>query len=238
MSLSPTNSFTVLLVEDDARLARLTMAYLQAHGVVVLHASDGLSGLQVARTEAVDVVLLDLMLPGLDGLEVCRRIRERSDVPIVMLTARDGEVDRVLGLELGADDYVSKPFSSPELLARLRAQVRRFRGLAGPGPSEIVQVGRLKVDPGSHTAWLGDEVLTLTTYEFDLLRVLAERPGRVLARETILDLVKGSADEAFDRSIDVHVSRLRQKLGDDARDPRMLKTVRGVGYVLTAEAQP
>jgi len=233
MNLSPSNAFTVLFVEDDARLARLTTAYLQAHGVVVIHVGDGLAGLRTARTEQVDVVLLDLMLPGIDGLEVCRRIRERSDVPIVMLTARDGEVDRVLGLELGADDYVAKPFSSPELLARLRAHVRRSRGLAGPAVSETLQVGPLVVDPGSHTATLEGERLNLTTYEFDLLRVLAERAGKVLSRETLLDLVKGSVDEAFDRSIDVHVSRLRQKLGDDARDPRMLKTVRGVGYVLT-----
>lgn len=230
----PTHSaFTVLFVEDDARLARLTAAYLQTHGVAVTHVADGLAGLHAARTEQFDVVLLDLMLPGLDGLEVCRRIRERSDVPIIMLTARDGEVDRVLGLELGADDYMAKPFSSPELLARLRAHVRRFRGLAGPGATEEIQVGRLTVDPGSHTARLGKVTLNLTSYEFSLLRVLAMRAGRVLSREALLDLVTGSADEAFDRSIDVHISRLRQKLGDDARDPRMLKTVRGVGYVLT-----
>lgn len=235
MTVGPFNGFSVLFVEDDSRLARLTSAYLQNHGVAVTHVADGLAGLQTALTDQFDVVLLDLMLPGLDGLEVCRRIRKRSDVPIVMLTARDGEVDRVLGLELGADDYMSKPFSSPELLARLRAHVRRFRGQAGPGAGEVLQVGRLRIDSSTHTARLGDELLNLTTYEFNLLKVLAERPGRVLGRELLLEMVTGSAEEAFDRSIDVHVSRLRQKLGDDARDPRMLKTVRGVGYVLTGE---
>lgn len=236
MILNPSSSFTVLFVEDDARLARLTATYLQAHGIAVIHVADGHAAVSSARTEPVDVVLLDLMLPGLDGLEVCRRIRERSDVPIVMLTARDDESDRVLGLELGADDYVAKPFSSPELLARLRAHVRRSRGLTGPAPTATIRVGQLTVDPVRHEAKLGEETLNLTTSEFELLQVLAERVGRVLSRDMLLDLLKGSADEAFDRSIDVHVSRLRQKLGDDARDPRLLKTVRGVGYVLVGEA--
>ena len=226
------SSFTVVFIEDDERLARLTKAYLQSHGLTVLHAADGIEGLQAVRTRRPDVVLLDLMLPGVDGLEVCRRIRGLSDVPIVMLTARDGETERVTGLESGADDYVTKPFSSPELLARLRAQVRRARGLTGPAPVAPIRVGSLTVMPSSHSATLGSERLNLTTFEFALLRALAERAGRVLGREQLLDLVRGSADEAFDRSIDVHVSRLRQKLGDDARDPRLLKTVRGVGYVL------
>lgn len=234
-TLSVPSSFSVVFIEDDERLARLTKAYLQSHGLLVLHAADGNEGLQAIRTRRPDVVLLDLMLPGLDGLEVCRRIRALSDVPIVMLTARDGETERVTGLESGADDYVTKPFSSPELLARLRAQVRRARGLTGPAPVAPIHVGALTVMPSSHSATLGSERLNLTTFEFALLRALAERAGRVLGREQLLDLVRGNADEAFDRSIDVHVSRLRQKLGDDARDPRLLKTVRGVGYVLMKE---
>ncbi len=228
-------AFTAVFIEDDERLARLTKVYLQSHGVLVVHTPDGTSGLQAVRTRRPDVVLLDLMLPGMDGLETCRQIRGFSDVPIVMLTARDAEVDRVVGLESGADDYVTKPFSSPELLARLRAQVRRARGMTGPGLAAPLRVGRLTVHPSSHSATLDGERLNLTTFEFALLRVLAERPGRVLGREQLLDLVRGNADEAFDRSIDVHVSRLRQKLGDDARDPRLLKTVRGVGYVLMQE---
>jgi len=228
-------SFTVVLIEDDERLARLTTVYLQSHGVVVVHAPDALAGLQAVRARRPDVVLLDLMLPGMDGLEACREIRSFSDVPIVMLTARDGEVDRIIGLESGADDYVTKPFSAPELLARLRAQVRRARGMTGPGLAAPLRVGRLTVHPSSHSALLDGVRLNLTTFEFALLRVLAERPGRVLGREQLLDLVRSNAEDAFDRSIDVHISRLRQKLGDDARDPRLLKTVRGVGYVLMQE---
>ncbi len=224
-------SFTVVYVEDDERLAQLTTRYLESHGVAVMHASNGPEGLRLALTGKADVVLLDLMLPGMDGMEVCQQLRTRSDVPIVMLTARDGEPDRVNGLEGGADDYVVKPFSSRELLARLRAQVRRFRSQSGPAPSTL-QVGPLNLDAGSMTATLHGNALVLTTYEFGLLRALAERAGRVLSREQLIDMVRGSADEAFDRSIDVHISHLRQKLGDDPRNPTLLKTVRGVGYML------
>jgi DNA-binding response OmpR family regulator len=225
---------TALLVEDDERLARLTADYLAGHGVVVTVCGDGLRGLGEARRHRYDVVLLDLMLPGKDGLAVCRGIRERSDVPIIVLTARGEEADRVLLLESGADDYLSKPFSPRELLARIRAHLRRSRGHSGPAV-EVVRVGGLVVDTGARRASLDGRELALTGYEFDLLRVLAERAGRVLGREQLMELARGSAEEAFDRSIDVHVSRLRQKLGDDPRRPRLLKTVRGSGYVLAAE---
>jgi DNA-binding response OmpR family regulator len=224
----------VLLVEDDQRLASLTARYLEGHGLVVTLAFDGIQGLAEALRSAYDVVLLDLMLPGRDGIEVCRELRARKDVPVIMVTARGEEADRVMGLELGADDYVAKPFSSRELLARVRAVVRRARGQAGPA-SRSVQVGGLVIDPGALRATLDGRVLPLTAYEFTLLRVLAERAGRVLSREQLLDLAKGSAEEAFDRSIDVHISRLRQKLGDDPRHPRLLKTVRGTGYLLATE---
>jgi DNA-binding response OmpR family regulator len=157
------------------------------------------------------------------------------DVPIIMVTARSEEADRVLGLEGGADDYVSKPFSSRELLARIRAHARRARGRAGPSP-ERIEVGTLVVDTGTMTASLNGSRLALTTHEFSLLKVLAERAGRVLGREQLLALLHGSADEAFDRSIDVHVSRLRHKLEDDPRNPRLLKTIRGVGYMLAPES--
>ncbi len=231
---APTDTLTALLVEDDARLAALTRDYLEGHGVVVTVASDGRRGLAEALARRYDVVLLDLMLPELPGLEVCRELRARSDVPVIVLTARGEEADRVMGLELGADDYLAKPFSPRELLARIRAVVRRARGQAGPALA-VVRVGQLVVDPAARTATYRGEALLLTSYEFSMLKALAERAGRVLSREQLLEIAKGTAEESFDRSIDVHVSRLRHKLGDDPRRPRLLKTVRGAGYVLAVE---
>lgn len=221
-----------LLIEDDARLASLTAKYLESNGLRVTTVADGARGLDAAVKSRFDVVLLDLMLPGKGGLDICRELRARSDVPIIMLTARGEEADRVLGLEIGADDYLAKPFSARELLARIRALVRRSRGEGGP-PTQRVRVGALEVDPGSMTATLGGRELQLTAYEFHLLRALAERAGRVLSRERLMELAKGSSEESFDRSIDVHVSRLRSKLGDDPKKPRILKTVRGAGYLLS-----
>lgn len=223
-----------LLVEDDLRLAAFTREYLEGHGVAVVHASDGRRGLDEALGGRFDVVLLDLMLPGKDGLEVCRELRSRSDVPVIVLTARGEEADRVMGLELGADDYLAKPFSPRELLARIRAVVRRATGRAGP-PREVVRVGGLVVDPAARRVTLDGREVALTGYEFALLHALARRAGRVLAREQLMELAGGSAEEAFDRSVDVHVSRLRQKLGDDPRRPRLIKTVRGAGYLLAGE---
>jgi two-component system OmpR family response regulator len=225
---------TALLVEDDARLAALTADYLGGYGVVVTRAEDGPSGLQEALRHRYDVVLLDLMLPGKDGLDVCRELRAHSDVPVIVLTARGEEADRVMGLDLGADDYLSKPFSPRELLARIQALVRRARGKVGP-TLRTLQVGVLILDPGSRRATARGQEIGLTGYEFSLLYALASRAGRVLSREQLIELAGGSAEEAFDRSVDVHVSRLRQKLGDDPKNPRMLKTVRGAGYLLAAE---
>lgn len=222
---------TALLVEDDDRLAALLTDYLSNHSVVVTRAASGDAGLREALAHRFDVVLLDLMLPGIDGIEVCRQLRGRTDVPIIMLTARGEEADRVMGLELGADDYLAKPFSPRELLARIRSLLRRSRGQAGPS-NKSIQVGGLHIDPAARRATLDGRELPLTGYEFTLLRVLAERGGRILSREQLLDLAKGNAEESFDRSIDVHISRLRQKLGDDAKHPKLLKTVRGVGYLL------
>ena len=221
----------VLLVEDDERLAQLTARYLESHGVVVTVAKDGIEGQAEALRRQYDCLVLDLMLPGRDGIEVTRQLRGRTDVPIVMVTARGEEADRVLGLEVGADDYVTKPFSPRELLARIRATVRRVRGQAGPA-QQTIQVGALVLDPQRMTVTLEGKAIEVTAYEFAILRALAQRPGRVLSREQLLDLAKGSAELSFDRSIDVHVSRLRAKLGDDSRSPRILKTVRGVGYLL------
>ncbi len=229
-------TLTALLVEDDARLAALTAEYLQGHGVVVTRAGDGRSGLEEALRHPYDVVLLDLMLPQKDGLEVCRELRARSDVPVIVLTARGEEADRVLGLEMGADDYLAKPFSPRELLARMRAVVRRARGQAGPARA-TVRVGALTLDPGARRATLGRRALDLTGHEFALLYALASRAGRVLSREQLIALAGGSPEESFDRSIDVHVSRLRHKLGDDPKRPRLLKTVRGAGYVLAADEE-
>jgi DNA-binding response OmpR family regulator len=226
----------VLLVEDDLRLAALTREYLEGHGVAVVHVADGRKAQEEALSGRYDAVLLDLMLPGRDGLDVCREVRTRSDVPIVVLTARGEEADRVMGLELGADDYLGKPYSPRELLARIRAVVRRAKGRAGPA-TEAVKVGGLLVDPAARRVVLDGKEITLTGYEFALLFALARRAGRVLAREQLMELAKGSAEDAFDRSIDVHVSRLRQKLGDDPKHPRLIKTVRGAGYVLAGEAE-
>jgi DNA-binding response OmpR family regulator len=229
-----------LLIEDDRRLSALTAEYLAQHDVTVLPAYDGPSGLSLALSRAVDVVLLDLMLPGMDGILVCQRIREVKDVPIIMLTARGEEADRVMGLELGADDYLPKPFSPRELLARIRAAVRRARGaVTSSAPatrSSERRVGQLVLDPNNRSAKLCGQTLELTGYEFSLLFALAESRGRILSREQLMELAQKNPEDSFDRSVDVHISHLRQKLGDDPKHPRMIKTVRGVGYLFSDEA--
>jgi DNA-binding response OmpR family regulator len=227
----------VLFVEDDERLARLTARYLEASGLLVNRVATGPEAIGEAARRQFDVVLLDLMLPGRDGMDVCRDLRARTDVPIIMVTARKDEVDRILGLDSGADDYVTKPFSSRELVSRIRAVVRRARSLVGP-PLKPIQVGVITLHPASARVTVLGRDVALTGYEFALLKVLAERAGRVLSREQLLDLAKGSAEEAYDRSIDVQISRLRQKIGDDARQPRYLKTIRGMGYMLVSGAGP
>lgn len=223
---------TALLVEHDERLARRTTEYLALHGVKVVHARDGRRGLHEAARRRFDVVVVDVVLPGRDGLDVCQTLRERSDVPIVIASARAEEADRVLGLELGADGYMAKPYSPRELLARMRALVRRHRGEAGPRSQEI-RVGKLVVHAGRRRATFADRDLQLTSSEFDLLLVLALRPGRPLRRETLLDLMQGRAADAFDRSIDVHVSRLRAKLGSGG--DALIRTVHRVGYMISDE---
>lgn len=232
--MSRTDAIRVLYVEDDERLARLTMEYLTSHGLEVHLVSRGDAAVADVITIRPDVVLLDLMLPGMDGFEVCRRLRARCDVPIIMVTARIEQPDRVLGLEGGADDYVTKPFQSRELLARIRAQARRVRGEVGPR-TERIEIGPLVVDPSRLEVTLHGKVVALTSTEFALVHALAQRPGRVLDREQLLQILHdGSSDEAFDRSIDVAVSRVRAKIEEDPRTPRMLKTIRGVGYMLTS----
>jgi DNA-binding response OmpR family regulator len=233
-SRSTRDQISVVYIEDDVRIARLMSKYLESHGIVVALAAAGADGVAAVMRERPDVVLLDLMLPGIDGTEVCRQLRDRSDVPIIMVTARSEEADRVVGLEGGADDYVVKPFSSRELLARIRAHVRRAHGRVGPSPQEL-RVGGMVIESTAMRVTLHGQAVELTTYEFMLLHALAERVGRVLTREQLVHRVRGSADEAFDRSVDVHISRLRQKLNDDPRAPRLVKTVRGVGYMLASD---
>lgn len=222
----------ILLVEDDSRIARMTAEFLTRYEVVVSLAGDGNDALRQVQQVRFDAIVLDLMLPGMPGLDVCRAIRARSDVPILIVTALAEESDRVIGIEHGADDYVTKPFSARELLARIRAVVRRARGQLRP-LNQVVSVGPLRLDPATLRASLAGRDLELTSYEFSLLYALAERAGQVLSREQLLDLANGGAEESFDRSIDVRIWKLRQKLGDNARKPRLLKTVRGAGYVLT-----
>jgi DNA-binding response OmpR family regulator len=222
-----------LFVEDDDRLARFTAEYLTERGLSVTHVRDGQEGLAAQAKQPFDVVILDVMLPGRDGFDVCRSLRQRSAVPVILVTARTEESDRVLGLELGADDYLVKPFSARELLARVHALVRRASGKVGPR-AEVLRAGRLALDTASMRVTVGGDEVTLTASEFQLLRALVEKSGRALTREQLLELAGGSSDEAFDRSIDVRISRLRQKLGDDPKRPTLIRTVRGIGYLLAA----
>jgi len=226
----------ILLIEDDARLAAMVSDYLGAAGLRVTTAGAGESGLDLLAHEVFDALVLDLMLPGIDGLEVCRRLRSQpgaaSDLPVLMLTARGDSADRVVGLELGADDYLPKPFEPRELLARLRAILRRGRSRS----TDVLRFGRLEIDRAARELRVDGEVRAITSYQFALLVALAENAGRVLTREQLMDQVKGELLEAFDRSIDVHVSRIRQAIEDDVKHPRRIITVRGAGY-LFAKAQ-
>ena len=220
----------VLIIDDDTRLTSMLAEYLAAAGFAVEAHATARMGLAALHRQATDLLILDLMLPDADGFDVCRQIRASSDIPILMLTARGEETDRVVGLEIGADDYLSKPFSSRELLARLRALLRRRSGRATSVPA-LLRFGHLEIDPGSRIVKIDGHDAALTSYQFDLLVALAEHPGRVLSREQLMDLVKGEELEAFDRSIDVHISRIRAAIETDPKHPRRIITVRGTGYV-------
>jgi two-component system OmpR family response regulator len=222
-----------LLIDDDRRLAELLVTYFAPHGVEITHAIDGRSGLAQLEHGGYDVILLDLTMPGMDGLEVCRKIRENSAVPIVMLTARGDETDRVVGLELGADDYLPKPFGPRELLARIRAVLRRTSPAAH---SEKVRVRDLELDIGSRQVTVAGRSVELTALEWDLLLALARRAGRVVPRDTLFNLAGRSDTVVNDRTVDVHISHLRSKLGDDSRKQSRIRTVRGVGYVLVKDS--
>ena len=223
-----------LLVDDDRELARLLTDYFEPHGVELSHVETGDGALDRVSSGLFDVVLLDVMLPGMDGFEVCRTLRQRTNLPIVMLTARGDDTDRIVGLELGADDYVPKPFNPRELMARIRAVLRRAR----PGAiAERLRIGELEVDVPGHKATLDGKPILLTSFEFRLLVLLARRAGEAVSREELAMALKGSDyDPSVDRSLDVHVSHLRQKLEEDPRDPRRIRTVRGIGYALVRES--
>jgi DNA-binding response OmpR family regulator len=221
------------MIEDDARLAGMVAEYLGEAGVRVSIADHGRAGLQRLAGEAFDALVLDLMLPDMDGLEVCRQLRATSDLPVLMLTARGDAMDRIVGLELGADDYLPKPFEPRELLARLRAILRRRQQ---PGASgQALRFGRLEIDREARVVRVDGAERSLTAHQFMLLVALAEKAGRVLSREALMDLVKGEALEAFDRSIDVHISRIRAAIEDDPKKPRRILTVRGAGYVFARQ---
>ncbi len=225
----------VLIVEDDVRLCRLVKDYLETMGYAAAMAYTGPAGLVAALAEKFDAVILDVMLPGMDGFEVLRRLRAQSNVPVLMLTGRGEEADRIVGLEMGADDYLPKTFSTRELLARLRAVLRRSlmsEAIAAERRKAPFAIATLYIDPESYSASLGGQALPLTRQEFDLLLSLARACGRVKTREQLLIEIAERDFEVFDRSIDVHISSLRKKLGDDAKSPRWIETVRGVGYML------
>jgi DNA-binding response OmpR family regulator len=225
----------LLVIDDDRKLCRLIRDYLEPMGYAVEAAHTGPDGLEKALAEDWQAVLLDVMLPGMDGFEVLKQLRRTSAVPVLMLTARGEEADRIVGLEIGADDYLPKTFSTRELLARLRAVTRRTSQAVVDGerdPNPEIVVGRLRVNSASRTVLLDDQPLTLTPVEFDLLASLARARGRVKSREQLLDEIRERNYDVFDRSIDVHISALRRKLGDDPKEPRFIRTVRAAGYML------
>ena len=226
----------LLVIDDDKKLCRLIAEYLMPMGYDVVLVHTGPGGVEKAKDGEWAAIILDVMLPGMDGFEVLKQIRKTSDVPVLMLTARGDEADRIVGLEIGADDYLPKTFSTRELLARLRAVTRRSvqttaRKESADGREPEVIVGQLRVDPNTRTAVFDDEPLTLTPVEYDLLASLARARGRVKSREQLLEEIRDRNYEVFDRSIDVHISALRKKLGDDPKEPRFIKTVRSAGYM-------
>jgi DNA-binding response OmpR family regulator len=232
----------LLIIEDDARLAQMVGEYLERSGFGITHAIDAKAGLALLQEpgagRAPDLVILDLMLPDMDGLEVCRRIRslpgERGQLPVLMLTAKGDPMDRIVGLEIGADDYVPKPFEPRELLARIRAVLRR-RGAGSQPAAKVMRFGSLEIDRDARTVTVAGKPCELTSYQFDLLIALAERAGRVLTRDQIMEAVRGRELEAFDRSIDVHMGRIRAAIEADQKNPKRILTVRGVGYVFAKQ---
>jgi DNA-binding response OmpR family regulator len=229
----------LLMIEDDARLANMVSEYLNQSGYVVAHAGDAQSGLAALQEGTPHLVILDLMLPDMDGLEVCRRIRALpgalAATPVLMLTAKGDPMDRIIGLEMGADDYLPKPFEPRELLARIRAVLRRHGEGAATSTNNTMRFGTLEIDRDARIVQVAGEACELTSYQFDLLVALAERAGRVLTRDQIMEAVRGRELDAFDRSIDVHMGRIRAAIEVDAKIPKRILTVRGVGYVFARQ---
>lgn len=221
----------VLMIDDDAALARMVAEYLGSRGLAVTVAGTLGQGEALLRSGGFALLILDAMLPDGDGFDLCKSWRQQSQLPILMLTARGDDVDRIVGLELGADDYLPKPFNPRELLARLRALLRRSQMAANTPAGEVLRFGRLEIDRGALEARLNGQPVSLTAHQFSLLWALATHPGRVLSREALLELARGDALEAFDRSVDVHISRIRAAIEDDQKEPRRIITVRGAGYV-------
>ena len=224
----------ILVVDDEAEIVRLVRAYLERAGFAVVTASEGRQALAVFRHERPNLVVLDLNLPGMDGLDVCRALRRDSDVPIIMLTARIEETDRLIGLEMGADDYIVKPFSPREVVARVRTVLRRSEGT--PVRPDVISSAGVTLNLAQRAASLNDQELDLTTMEFDLLALLVQHPGQVFTRLQLLERTQGAAYEGYERTIDVHIKNLRKKLGDDSQEPRFIETIRGVGYRFLREA--
>jgi two-component system alkaline phosphatase synthesis response regulator PhoP len=224
---------TILIVEDEPKVAKLARDYLEQGGFRVLTAAEGPTGLAMARREHPALIVLDLMLPGLDGLDVCRALRRESDVPIIMLTARADETDRLIGLELGADDYITKPFSPRELVARVRALLRRVKGTVYQ--PDVIRVGDLVIDIDSHRLTRGQENIHLTRFEFNLLQILAQHPGQIYSRAQLLEKLHGVVFDGYDRSVDAHIKNLRRKIETDFAEPRYILTVYGVGYKFNDE---
>ena len=229
----------LLLIDDDARLAAMVADYLRQSGYAVSHAADGAAGMLALAQFSPDLVILDLMLPDADGLDLCRRIKAQSAAAVLMLTAKGDPMDRVVGLEIGADDYLPKPFEPRELLARVRAVLRRGQAGVATVPTQAqrppLRFGSLEIDPEARSVAVAGQSCELTSYQFDLLLVMAERAGRVLSRDQIMEAVRGRELEAFDRSIDVHMGRIRQAIEADPKAPRRILTVRGVGYVFAKQ---
>jgi len=220
----------ILIVDDEAHIVRVLRGYFEQAGFAVLGAYDGAEALLIARQERPDLIVLDIMLPRVDGLEVCRTLRRESDVPIIMLTARVEETDTLIGLELGADDYIPKPFSPREVVARARAVLRRVRAPSGAGAPETLRVGDLCLDVSRRTLRVGGREVELTPSEFEILRTLLGAPGRVFTRGQLLEASQGHAYEGYERTIDTHIKNLRHKIGDSPRRPEYIQTVHGVGY--------
>ncbi|NLT72802.1 MAG: response regulator transcription factor [Chloroflexi bacterium] len=224
----------ILVVDDEPEIVRVLQGYLEQSGYAVITAYGGQEALRRARQEAPDLVLLDVMLPGMDGIAVCRKLRESSSVPIIMVTARVEETDRVLGLELGADDYVTKPFSPREVVARVRAVLRRTRG-EYPAGAEILVSGDLQLDEGRHAVTRGGIAIELTPSEFEILKALMSAPGRVFSRLQLLEAAQGEAYEGYERTVDTHIKNLRRKIEPDPPQPSYILTVHRVGYKLREE---